>query len=942
MRLLTDLARSPIARRLVPIVTLCLALPVLALVAAIAGSLHERDDAAAQAAIERSAATVAAAVAARIDAADAVAAALVARGGREPLEGLRRAALDSGMFVGVLAGDADGAGSPATGPSVLQPSANPLRGAVLLSSPLRADAGRAWLVRRGRLGAREVLLYFELAPQWLWSPGAAAGADGAMVIDAHSATLLRGAVFPLHASGVVVAHVAARPGAPAAVERVAWQAEGGEWRGALVPVPLARAIQVDAPWRVVSAARAPSRSQALEPLRRAALAATALSLLLAAGVATFASLRYRLGLMELRRGVLRMGTSRFTPVGEEARLPGLIEVANAVDDVGARVHEDVVAFETLGEIDQLLLGATELEPVLDAILKRVTTVTRCQSVGIALLDSDSPALGRVYVASRDGQPLPVARVEFDLEVVEHLASVGDGVTIARCEEGRHSFLRPMRDLGSEFFWVWPVITGERLVAVLAAGFGEEPAPDPRFARHGSEFASRLAVALSKTARDEHLYRQAHFDPLTSLPNRLLFRDRLAQELANAQESRSLGALLYIDLDHFKKVNDSVGHAAGDQLLQIVSQRLRACVKEGDTVARLAGDEFTVILRNVADPESAALVAERVIDSLKIPINVAGRDHHVPASIGITLFPNDGTSIEELMRNADGAMYRAKNQGRNRAVFFDRRLMANRFDPTHSGLHRALRRREFSLFYQPQFRMADGALAGVEALLRWQTPRDGTRSPADIIPAAEASGLIVDIGSWVLESACAQLALWREQGIAPPRVSVNVSVQQLKFAEFTRNVRRILDKHGIPPELVEIEMTESVFADEAAGAVLRQLAELGVRLALDDFGTGYSSLNYLRQHPIKVVKIDRSFLEDLPMNPASATLAETIITMAHALGKEVVAEGVETEEQMQFLRERRCDHAQGFYLAHPMPVPQITEMLASRRGADSIERLRDVG
>jgi EAL domain-containing protein (putative c-di-GMP-specific phosphodiesterase class I) len=276
------------------------------------------------------------------------------------------------------------------------------------------------------------------------------------------------------------------------------------------------------------------------------------------------------------------------------------------------------------------------------------------------------------------------------------------------------------------------------------------------------------------------------------------------------------------------------------------------------------------------------------------------------------------------------MYRAKGLGRGRAVFYDRALMANRFETSQSGLYRALRRREFSLFYQPQFSLADGRMVGLEALLRWQTPRDGTRAPGDFIPAAEVSGLIVDIGGWVIEAACAQLAVWREQGIAPARLAINVSVQQLKFADFPRNVRRILERYGIPPELVE------------AGAALRQLAELGVRLALDDFGTGYSSLNYLRQYPIHVVKIDRSFLEDIPMNTASATLAETIITMAHALGKEVVAEGVETAEQLEFLRERRCDSAQGFFLAQPMPVAQAGELLQARRTSDPLEALRQVG
>jgi EAL domain-containing protein (putative c-di-GMP-specific phosphodiesterase class I) len=266
------------------------------------------------------------------------------------------------------------------------------------------------------------------------------------------------------------------------------------------------------------------------------------------------------------------------------------------------------------------------------------------------------------------------------------------------------------------------------------------------------------------------------------------------------------------------------------------------------------------------------------------------------------------------------------------VFFDRRLAISQSDPTQSGLFRALRRREFALYYQPQFDMADGRLVGVEALLRWHTPRDGTREPKEFVPAAEASGLIVDIGGWVLEAACAQFAAWREQGIAPPRVSINVSAQQLKYVEFPRSVRRVLEKFSMSPELLELELTETVLAEDAAGAALLQLAALGVRIALDDFGTGYSSLNYLRLHPIHAVKIDRSFLEEVPVNPASATLAETIITMAHALGKEVVAEGVETEEQMQFLREHGCDIAQGFYLARPLPVAQITELLQIRPGA----------
>jgi diguanylate cyclase (GGDEF)-like protein len=403
-------------------------------------------------------------------------------------------------------------------------------------------------------------------------------------------------------------------------------------------------------------------------------------------------------------------------------------------------------------------------------------------------------------------------------------------------------------------------------------------------------------------------------------------------------------LLYIDIDHFKRVNDSVGYSAGDQLLTIVAQRLRSCSKEGDTVARLGGDEFAVILRNVADPDAAHGVAGRIMQLLQMPVNIGGRDHFVCASIGITLFPDDGVSVDDLIRNADTAMYRAKDAGRGCAMFFDPHLAGGAVGATETGLQRALRRREFSLFYQPQFSVADGTLSGVEALLRWQTSREGLRPPGEFVPAAEESGLIVDIGGWVLEAACAQLALWREQNIAPPRLALNVSAQQLKHVDFPKLVRRALDRHGIPAALLELELTESVFADEAAGAALGRLAQLGVHLSLDDFGTGYSSLSYLRQYPIGTVKIDRTFLDDVPQNAASSTLVETIIVMAHALGKRVVAEGIETAEQLDFLRERRCDVGQGFFLARPLSGQAVTELLEARtmRGNPEVSDIRAAG
>ncbi|MBX3453866.1 EAL domain-containing protein [Ferrovibrio sp.] len=439
----------------------------------------------------------------------------------------------------------------------------------------------------------------------------------------------------------------------------------------------------------------------------------------------------------------------------------------------------------------------------------------------------------------------------------------------------------------------------------------------------------VAVKEDITVRrsyEEYLRRQAHFDPLTGLPNRMLLLDRVDQAIVQAQRNRGKAAVLCVDLDRFKHVNDTLGHAAGDALLKEAANRLAGCARESDTIARLAGDEFVLLLPGVDGSVGAQRVAQRVVDAFALPFGLEGQEHFVTASIGIALFPDDGVERQLLLRNADLAMYKAKELGRNGYQFFtaDINIRMQERLALEARLRNALRRQELHLHFQPIMDLRNGQAIALEALLRWITA-DGISVPPDqFVPVAEEIGLIREIGDWAARKAC---ELLRDRPEIP-RVALNVSPRQLRVAGFADRMGELLAEHGLPAERLELEITESVLMDDAseAEANLRRLNEIGIRLVVDDFGTGYSSLAYLRRYPFKALKIDRSFVNAAPRDANAARLVEAVLAMARGLGLDAVAEGVETAEQLNFLRRRGCEMAQGFLLGRPQPVEKLPATL----------------
>lgn len=689
-------------------------------------------------------------------------------------------------------------------------------------------------------------------------------------------------------------------------------------------------------WTVIASRPKEALLAPLEQFWVVILPALVVSLLFVVLLTVIHVRRWLVPLELLIQATRRIGGRDFSPKVSVNTGDEFEELGHALNSMATRLGRQFSALKTWSEVDRVILSDPDIDRVLEIMLNRLPDLVPADVPSILVLEDPRLALGRIHFRpARQDARVAVERVELSEADIGWLTEQVSGELVS-LQAPLPAFLGTLSRLGAVSASMLPVVLKGSVVGVIGLGYKRECSLSDEDRDHIRHVADRVAVALSAADREIQLFRQAHYDPLTTLPNRLYLEDRLKQEIAHAQRDGQRLALLFIDLDRFKDVNDILGHAAGDNLLRLVADRLRACVREGDTVARLGGDEFTMLLRDIDSARGAQVVAKKVIKAVSEPILINGRETFASCSIGVTVYPDDAQNGEELLRKADTAMYRAKQNGRRCYVFFEERMNVEALSriALEQDLRRALQRDEFVLHFQPQVDLRSGAVVGAEVLVRWAHATRGLLTSNQFITVAENAGLIESIGEHLLRKACAQYGTWLREGIAPSRLAVNVSARQLRQRNFCDLVQSALAEADMPAAHLELEITESLLLADAPEVVANfsRLEALGVTLAIDDFGTGYSSLSYIKRLPVDAIKIDRTFIRDVPASDDACTLVNTVISMARSLRKEVIAEGVETDAQVQFLLESGCHIAQGFAISMPLDANDFAAYMRARQQA----------
>jgi len=611
-------------------------------------------------------------------------------------------------------------------------------------------------------------------------------------------------------------------------------------------------------------------------------------------------------------------------------------------DITERKQAELLRAEQ-GRVLEMIATGVPLEDVLGSLMLLVETQFGGMKCSVLLLDADGRRLRHGAALSL---PPAYVRAIDGIEIGPRVGSCGTAAYRKQPVIAGDILNDPLweeyRDLavahGLRACWSVPILSRDEDVVGTFALYSPRPQlPDPAQMQLLDMVARIAGIAIERKRTEDRIRHMAHHDALTGLPNRTLLDDRLHQAILYAKRDRNQVAVVFVDLDNFKLINDSLGHNAGDLLLKTVAERMLRCVRGTDTVVRLGGDEFVIVLADqTSGPDAVTPTLEKLLQVIGAPMTIDGHALQIGASLGIATYPADGGSPEMLLMNADAAMYRAKDLGRNNYQFYTAEMnirVQQKLD-MQEGLRNALARDEFFLLYQPQVDMHSGRIFGAEALIRWQHPHRGLIAPTQFIPAAEECGLIVPIGDWVLREACRQNKAWQTAGLPPFVVAVNVSARQFKDRNLVDKVRRALQESGLAPHCLELELTESLIMQDLQQAVatMRELQAMGVQLSIDDFGTGYSSLSALKNFPITRLKLDRSFVRDLPAREGDAAIATAIISLGHKLNLKVLAEGVETEAQLEFLRAHECDELQGYYFSKPLPPEEIAALVAGQAAA----------
>jgi len=671
--------------------------------------------------------------------------------------------------------------------------------------------------------------------------------------------------------------------------------------------------------------------------------AVALGLILSLSLASIYFIRTRMSpLASIMAGIERVSAKQYNEPVQVDSGDEFEELAQAFNSMSTQVSRQLDTMASMAEIDQLILTRKSIEDVIQLVTERSHSVVRSDAVYLALVDADldddernvghlSSVPAAVYAKrDRHAGASRVGGILLEAELVESLARGPAWLERESCGGTPAAVLFSSVAPEINDLFVLPLKREQRLVGIIALGFALAPALDAEAESAAMSFANRISVALANAEWEDRLFQQAHFDELTGLPNRLSMLNQLDMSIKQSQRSGHAFAVSFIDLDDFKLVNDALGHMAGDAMIAIVAHRLQQCMRAGDTVARMGGDEFVIISEAFDDTDSAmtamSSVATKIQDTIAEPLEISDREIRSSTSIGVAIYPRDGQDAETLLRNADTAMYSAKGKGRGKMQFFSDKLNRESVALMNlsSDMKAALKRNEFELYYQPKMSLANEEMVGAEALIRWNHPARGLIGPGEFIEAAERMGLISAIGDWTLHAACRQIKQWQQQGYRPPRVSVNMSAIQIHEEDILGKIESLLDAYQLEPELLELEIVEGVLLDdlEATSRKLAAVRRLGVHISIDDYGTGYSSLSYIRRFPVDTLKIDRCFISNICTDPADRAIVNSTIVLAQSLNMQVIAEGVETAEQAALLRSLGCDQVQGYLYAKPAPAGQF--------------------